>query len=313
MDIKKVCQYPIPDKFLEAEERNGYLVSAKMKRVWAVQMDLMQKLLDVCKKHGLRIWAEGGTLLGAVREKGWIPWDDDMDFVMLRKDYDRLVQMAPEEFSSPYYFQHWTTEKRYARGIAQIRMDNTSGILDFHGEMFIFRHQGIYIEVLPMDEIPDDQKAYRLWKEEYREKIYALKSSVNFDMLHPFNSLKWMRNFDKLAMECDNCAKRYDDGSHDNVAILVYKVKHTHKKSWFDDTVYLPFEYLTIPAPSGYHEVLRQYYGDYMTPVQCESPHIYWKLDPDTDYHSYLREQKKMFRKKRRKNLVRRIRRVLKR
>ena len=79
---------------LEPETRNGYYISADMKKVWAVEMQLLKKLLEVCEKHHLRIWAEGGTLLGAVRHHGYIPWDDDIDMAMLRDDYDKLQAIA---------------------------------------------------------------------------------------------------------------------------------------------------------------------------------------------------------------------------
>lgn len=75
---------------LEPETRNNYYISVEMKKVWAVEMQLLKKLLEVCEKHHLKIWAEGGTLLGAVRHQGYIPWDDDIDMAMLRDDYDRL-------------------------------------------------------------------------------------------------------------------------------------------------------------------------------------------------------------------------------
>ena len=90
---------------LEKEIRNGYEISADMKKVWAVEMELLKKLLEVCEKHHLRIWAEGGTLLGAVREKGFIPWDDDIDMAMPREDYDKLQTIAKDQFKAPFFFQ----------------------------------------------------------------------------------------------------------------------------------------------------------------------------------------------------------------
>jgi hypothetical protein len=85
-------------------------------------------------------------------------------------------------------------------------------------------------------------------------------------------------------------------------------------KTWYEHTVNLPFEYTSIPVPASYHEILSVFYGDYMTPVKAGSLHgDFWQLDPDTDYHHYLPEQKREFRRKRRNNLARRIRNIFKR
>lgn len=305
--ITELCKYPIPEGFLEAEERDGYFVSAKMKRVWAVQLDMLQKLLDVCEKYGLRIWADSGTLLGAVREGGYIPWDDDIDVVMFRNDYDYLVQIASQEFSHPFFFQSMATEKRYARNHAQIRMDGTTGMLGFGGQKTTHIHQGIFIDVFPLDEVPDDSKTIELWLAEHRTKFYALDANVYFNMFHPFRSLKGMSSFDKLAGEYEKCLKRYDDGTHHRVSSLSFR--YIMNKDWYSHTDYIQFEYISIPVPSDYDMILKVFYGnDYMTPVKAASDHgCFWVLDPDVDYHHYLPEQKRIFRNNKMKNRMRKV------
>lgn len=93
--------------FLKEENRDGYIVSALMKKVWAVELDLLSELDRVCKKYNIKYYAAFGTLLGAVRNKGFIPWDDDIDVCMLRDDYAKFKEVAKNEFGGKYYYQDW--------------------------------------------------------------------------------------------------------------------------------------------------------------------------------------------------------------
>ena len=118
----------IADSFYQEEERCGYVVSAHMKKVWAVELDLLYQLQQVCEKYGIKYYGSGGTILGAERHKGMIPWDDDIDIMMLRDQYDLLCAHA-DEFKEPYFLQTFDTDEGYFRGHAQLRNSNTTGVL----------------------------------------------------------------------------------------------------------------------------------------------------------------------------------------
>ena len=120
----------LPENFLDEEIRDDYVVSSQMKQVWAVELDLLNKILEVCKKYNIKIIASGGTLLGAVRHKGFIPWDDDIDLMMMRDQYDKLCDVAEKEFTYPYFFQTEYTDPGSMRGHAQLRNSQTTGILN---------------------------------------------------------------------------------------------------------------------------------------------------------------------------------------
>ena len=83
-----------PHTYFEDEIREGFYITGAMKRAWAAQLEVLEEIDKVCKKHNIRWFADCGTLLGAVRHRGYIPWDDDMDIVMKRKDYQRFLTEA---------------------------------------------------------------------------------------------------------------------------------------------------------------------------------------------------------------------------
>ena len=121
-----------------------------LEAVHDVQKELLKKLDQVCRKNGLRYAAIHGTLLGAVRHQGVIPWDDDVDIAMPRQDYDRLLELAPQLFTEPYFLQTpANTENIFYGGYAKLRRSGTAAIeLQHRGRDC---HQGIWIDIFPLD------------------------------------------------------------------------------------------------------------------------------------------------------------------
>lgn len=286
---------------LEQEYRKGYVVPAKMKKVWQVQLTLVKKLLDVCEKHHLRIWADGGTLLGTVREHGYIPWDDDIDMAMLRPDYDKLVGLATQEFESPFFFQCGFTEKVYPRGWARLRMDGTTAITP--SKVLYHTHQGIFVDIFPYDAVPNDNANLDRLVTSRNELMDIMTSAAAFDVLHPFRSIdlmKYRSRFGELHKRLEDLFRSNPMEECNQVSCLTFLVDPTHlfrNKHWYDGTLYLPFEDVEMPVPSGYDEILTKQYGDYMTPVKASSYHGgFWKLDAEIGYENYFPELKRYIR-----------------
>ncbi|MDR2410347.1 MAG: LicD family protein, partial [Bacteroidales bacterium] len=154
------------EEYLKEEVRDNYFVSSDMKKVWYIELDILKEFIKVCNKYNLRYFADGGTLLGAIRHKGFIPWDDDIDIAMLREDYDKLVKIGPKEFKHPYFFQTPYTDKYYYQGHAKIRNSNTTGISrhEFNKKF----NRGIFIDIFPLDNIPDHNRHFIIQQRQIR-------------------------------------------------------------------------------------------------------------------------------------------------
>lgn len=296
----------IPDFFIREEIRSGYKVTAEMKKVWAVQMNLMRELQRVCDKHNLRFWLDSGSLLGAVRHKGYIPWDDDIDVVMFREEYDRLVQIAKQEFHKPFIFQTAYTEKNFIRGHAQIRNTETSAIIP--SEIRKKFNQGIFIDVFVLDGVSDDSCKINIQKNKactLRQKLELLASPQrDFSMLTQWgkwiHSLRYKLRYPTMQSKA-KLYRQYEDIFRETaIKDCKYVDKSTFiptfrkiDKSAYDETIYTDFEYLNFPIPAGYDQILKVLYGDYMTPVNAPSMHGHIIFDINTPADIKIKQLRK--------------------
>lgn len=289
---------------LDTEVRRGYEISSDMKKVWNIQVELVKKVLEVCKKHNLKIWAGYGTLLGTVRDKGYIPWDDDMDLVMFRDDYEKLLKVAGSEFKEPFFFQNAYTEKKYPRGHSQVRYNGTAAILpcDIHTKF----NQSIFIDIFVLDAIPKDKLAFtnNAVRAEFLRNLLMMRTYERFS-LHPkalarfllsraffacFNYRKIYQKFEEIYSK-NNEVEHKDEYS--NPAFTLSQVFiNIQKKEWYSDTLYMPFEDIQMPVPVGYDKILTNQYGDYMTPVKAPSYHGGVIFDTERPYTEVLKDIK---------------------
>ena len=292
---------------LEKEIREGHVVTADMKKVWAVELDLLEKFLSFCKKHNLKCWVHAGTLLGAVRHKGFIPWDDDIDLMMLRDDYDRMCRIGNEGLDYPYFLQTAYSDVEYHRGHAQFRRSDTTGIRP--SDSYEKFNQGIFIDIFPLDAVPDDRQLVKAYCRNFRHTMRLLKSK-NCNLLASGRFSLFFRKirakycvfkygWTNIYSKAEDTMRELWKMPHTKVAELTFSAdKVVWDKSLFDDTVYLPFEHLMVPAPKGYDKFLIKKYGaDYMTPVKAPNKHGVVIFDTERSYIEHLPKVRKDFKK----------------
>ena len=297
----------IKDAFLEEEERCDYNVEKKIKEVWAVELDLFAEFDRVCKKYNIPYFADGGTILGTIRHKGFIPWDDDIDLAMRRDDYDKLCNHA-DDFEFPYFLQTNYTDPGSLIGHAQLRNSLTTGALEYETGRWI--NQGIFIDIFPIDNVPDDEKEFEIQKKRiinYKKK--AIRYGRNVFITDNENKIKnaikkalLKLGFGKIARKLENhyyskmeieCQK-YNNTETRNCSLLSFQCdwkRLIRENQDYKSVVMMPFEFVELPIPVGYDKVLTNLYGDYNKIIMNSSAHGGIIFDTDIPYEEYLKQK----------------------
>lgn len=294
----------IPEGFLNKEVRNGYTVTRQMKEVWVIELDLLCKLDEVCKRMGLAYFLDAGSLLGAIREKGFIPWDDDIDVVMFRDDFEQLISKGQQYFRKPYFLQSAYSDEGYYRCHAQLRNSNTTAMLPYEGKRAMI-NQGIFIDIFVLDGIPKEKKTitktvkkqnwYRFIVRSMTAKVEYEKNKVKgltkmvlgklFKMIyHSPMEVYFASKAEAMRWENSEFVDKLWFRSNSSVNKI-----HYFKKEWFSQRVMAPFEWLQFPIPANYDDILIEYYGkDYMKPQQAPSTHGEMIFNTDISYRDYI-------------------------
>ena len=251
------------------------------KEVKQIELDILEYVHNFCEENGLKYIMNFGTLIGAVRHKGFIPWDDDIDISMPRADYEKLIASFPK--NGRYKILDHRTSKDYFNNFVKV-IDTNTKIVDNRNDKTY--ESGLFIDIFPMDRF-DDMKAV--------DKTYNLESfkllsfskhcnivygdSVIKDMIR---SVCWF--FLKpvsptfFAKKIDKASAKYtkDNGKYIGLLASKFKEKEVLDFDPFKEIIDMPFEGVTLKGPKEYDKLLRQYYGDYMQlpPVEKQvNPH----------------------------------------
>lgn len=298
-------------KRLESEEEvvANYKIPDRMKKIWRAELSMLDEVERICKKYGLTYFLVHGSLLGAVRHKGFIPWDDDLDIAMPRRDYDKLIEAAARELPNPLSIHTPETEKDiFWGGFARIRNADTTGIEE--RELGHKGNLGIWIDILPLDVCTMDEKKLEKKRKRIRychrliyAKIYGRDNPVYGDMKRwkwkGYGLLAHFYRHDRLCRMLDRAMRLYTEEDSEDVAFFTgYQVIRRLYAKDFKDTILLDFEGRKMPVPAGYKNYLFMTLGkDYMKypPEEERKPKHTGIFDAERPYTDYVSRLTGMF------------------
>lgn len=249
----------------------------ELREVQAIELEILLKFAEVCRNNGLRFFLDSGTALGAVRHKGFIPWDDDIDVGMPRPDYEKFLSIGSKELGDEYFLQTRETDPNVGFLFAKIRKNNTS-FVEWKCRN-IKMHQGIYIDIFPYDRLPDENAKDFFQKCNHSNKLFYYKqiSSVTQKGKGVKGALKQfsrsavhvaakMYPEKKLDEEINEELRKFDDLGFDDgeSTCLMFSMWVPMKNSILFPTSEATFEGHTLPVPSDSDKYMTILYGDYM-------------------------------------------------
>lgn len=298
----------IQQDFLQDEVRCGYTVETSMKMIWAVELDLLRELDKVCKKHHLTYYVYGGTLLGAARHNGFIPWDNDIDVIMMRSDYNKLCEIAPKEFNHPYFLQTNYSDFGATWGHAKLRNSCTTCIAKLDKKYERSINQGIFLDVFPVDNVIDDEQLFEKQKklaEFYRR--YAKRFSMATKESYRWHANRFVDAIYKILIKIsgplnrkisiffwkkfEEACQKYNDKETKYFSILSFQFskKWMQNREDYNKILYMPFEFMNVPACSNYDHALTMVYGDWHKLVQGGSQHEGFYFDAEHSYKEFFK------------------------
>lgn len=267
-----------------------------LRKLQLVEINILKQLLSIFEKHNITYYMLGGTLLGAIRHRGFIPWDDDMDIGLPRPDYERFLLIAEQEIKAPLQL-HTLKNKNGKYAYYYARVEDTS----LKVQRYMPAKTVIipaWIDVFPLDGVPTDAKDFERWcrrfnknkmlfglsQFEYKFSLTStyrthqkaalfIKKAIYYTKIYKLINPEWAWN------RLDRTLKSVDYSSSER---LINACGHWGLKEMFPKSVYgkghlYQFEDLMLNGPEDYDYVLKQMYGDYMTPPpedQREQHHI---------------------------------------
>ena len=278
-----------PDSYFEDEVREGFFITSMMKRCWAAQLQVLEDVDTLCQKYNIKYYGDCGTLIGAVRHGGYIPWDDDLDICMLREDYDLFLSHA-HELPKYYTIMNWRNTDDWNEAFSRIV---NSDCIRFDEEFLDYFHgfpysAGLDLFVLDyMYEDSDQEEERRERAIMYMDIANLAQVEVNDDCKELIDSIE--KTYDvkidytqpvhkQLRNIAENALREVKRKDASKVCFMAVWLEHHScfwDKKYCDQIMRVPFENTTIPIPVAYDEILKAHYGDYMKVNRSGGAHAY--------------------------------------
>lgn len=266
--MKKIDFSHIPDKRSEGD--------TNMDKIHIVLLRILKIFHTICEENNLTYFLDSGSLLGAIRHKGFIPWDDDLDVVMPRKDYEKFKEIAVDLLPEEYFLQCKDTVPKFKNNMVRI-VDRKSTAIAEGKEIEDYKwHMGLFFDIFPMDQT-NNPKRYRFLKKFFYYKYKnEVKRFIIRTIRHIFVFLIRKKNVFKIFKKILSRSKT------DNKEYLIYGFEVSYLPFYNKKDIYplrkILFEDIEVYIPNNYDSVLKKCYGDYMKIPPLENRNHHFKF-----------------------------------
>lgn len=252
--------------FMQQEDFSKYNgEGTPLRKAQCRMLEMLKEVDAICRRNHIDYWIDAGTLLGAVRHGGFIPWDDDVDVCVLRKDYPRAREVLMKELPDAYKFVDWTTDSNYFDACGRVKSVNSHvDIPDYRYQ----KEQGVYIDVFPMEELASMRDKYvgellfgKIFRHYHNSGKAVTKSPVRRWITKVYSTVCYPLVYGIISLMRKHGAKRPNRITYGFALCTVYP---EYEPQWIFPTKDIVFEGVTVRAPHDEHKYLTTFYGNYM-------------------------------------------------
>lgn len=245
----------------------------QLKKLHKIELAALIKFDEICRKHNINYSLAAGTMLGAVRHHGFIPWDDDIDVIMLRKDLERLRKIDASEWGDKYFYQSYQTDSHYLYTFDKLRVNGT-----YFGEKALegtgIEHTGVYIDIFSVEKVPESFKQNIQVLQFDLIRLLFMAKYINLDYRE--GTEKKIAQFLRVLLKntsSEALFKKYTEiiTKYNNSKSTKYRAftsfkadKEIYREKYFDELIDMEFEGKLFKVTKYYDKVLTELYGDYM-------------------------------------------------